>query len=100
MTKSLPRQKKESRIIVETCYQFSQLILNNGKETALVYVCGAILLTFFFKNLFSYLSLFFMAPVRNGIVRDVRRQLFDKILVLPLAYFPFAGGSFTPENLP
>ena len=68
-------------------YQFSQLIINEGKEAALVYVCGAILLTFFFKNLFSYLSLFFMAPVRNGIVRDIRRQLFDKILVLPLAYF-------------
>lgn len=68
-------------------YQFSQLIVNHGKETALIYVCGAILITFFFKNLFSYLSLFFMAPVRNGIIRDIRRQLFDKILTLPLAYF-------------
>jgi subfamily B ATP-binding cassette protein MsbA len=28
-----------------------------------------------------------MAPVRNGIVRDIRQQLFDKILLLPLSYF-------------
>lgn len=68
-------------------YHLSQLIINEGKETALVYVCVAILIVFFFKNLFRYFSLFFMAPVRNGIIRDVRGQLFDKILVLPLPYF-------------
>lgn len=68
-------------------YQLSQLIINEGKETALIYVCVAILIVFFFKNLFRYLSLFFMAPVRNGIIRDLRKQLFDKILVLPLPYF-------------
>ncbi|GJM34262.1 MAG: ABC transporter ATP-binding protein [Saprospiraceae bacterium] len=68
-------------------YQFSQIIINQGKESALVLVCVAILTTFFFKNIFRYFALFFMAPVRNGIIRDVRGQLFDKILNLPLAYF-------------
>ncbi len=68
-------------------YQLSQLIANQGREAALLYVCGAILAVFFFKNLFRYLSLFFMAPVRNGIVRDLRANLFDKILCLPLSYF-------------
>ena len=60
-------------------YLISQMILNEGKEMALVYVCGGILSVFFMKNLFRYLSLFFMAPVRNGIVRDIREQLFSKI---------------------
>ena len=68
-------------------YHLSQVIINQGKSVALAYVCIAILSVFFLKNLFRYLSLFFMAPVRNGIVRDIRAQLFDKILVLPLAYF-------------
>ncbi|MDX1667692.1 MAG: ABC transporter ATP-binding protein, partial [Saprospiraceae bacterium] len=68
-------------------YHLSTLIIENGRETALLYVVGILLTIFFFKNLFRYLSLFFMAPVRNGIIRDVRRQLFDKVLVLPLAYF-------------
>lgn len=68
-------------------YEISQVIIESGEERALVYVCGAILFVFFFKNLFHYLSLFFMAPVRNGIIRDLRQQLYDKILVLHLGYF-------------
>ncbi len=68
-------------------YQLSEMIATQGRETALVYVCGAILAVFFLKNLFRYLSMFFMAPVRNGIIRDIRQQLFDKTLALPLSYF-------------
>ncbi len=68
-------------------YFTSQIIIIFGKEKALVYICGALVLMFFFKNLFHYLSLFFMAPVRNGIIRDLRKQLFDKMLHLHLGYF-------------
>lgn len=68
-------------------YTFSQYIINDGQEKALVFVCGAILITFFCKNVFRYLALFFMAPARNGIVRDLRKELFDKVLSLPLSYF-------------
>ncbi len=68
-------------------YQFGQLITYNGKEAALVYVCTAIILAFFLKNLFRYAALFFIAPVRNGVIRDLRAQLFDKLLALPLSYF-------------
>ncbi|MEM9991380.1 MAG: ABC transporter transmembrane domain-containing protein, partial [Bacteroidota bacterium] len=68
-------------------FQLSQVILTQGKSAALGYTCVAIVLLYFFKNLFRYLSLFFMAPMRNGIVRDVRQQLFQKTLSLPLAYF-------------
>lgn len=68
-------------------YTFSQYIINDGQEKALVFVCSAILITFFCKNLFRYLALFFMAPARNGIVRDLRKELFDKVLTLPLSYF-------------
>lgn len=68
-------------------FQFSELISTRGKESALIYVCGIILLTFFGKNFFRYFALFFMATIRNGVVRDLRKQLFDKILHLPLSYF-------------
>jgi len=68
-------------------YELSQLVLLRGKEGALIIICTIIPLLFFFKNLFAYLALFFMAPARNGIVRDVRTQLFDKLLQLPLGYF-------------
>jgi subfamily B ATP-binding cassette protein MsbA len=68
-------------------YYISQLIVEQGKEAALVFVCTAILSVFLLKNLFRYLSLFFMAPVRNGIIRDLRAQMYDKVMALPLAYF-------------
>ena len=68
-------------------YHISQIILRDGKEQMLLYLCVGIVGLFFFKNLFRYGSLFFMAPLRNGIVRDLRQQLFDKMMRLPLAYF-------------
>ena len=68
-------------------YQFSHLILTEGKETVLAYVCITIVSVYLLRNVFRYLALFFMAPVRNGIIRDLRRELYDQVLTLPLSYF-------------
>jgi len=68
-------------------YWFSNLIHTQSKEVALGYICVFIVGLFLLKNIFRYLSLFFMAPVRNGIVRDIRQQLFSKMMSLPLSYF-------------
>ncbi|MFN7832496.1 MAG: ABC transporter ATP-binding protein [Bacteroidota bacterium] len=66
---------------------FANLIENYGREQALLIVCIFLVVTFFGKNLFRDLSLYFLAPVRNGIVRDIRGKLVDKTLELPLSYF-------------
>lgn len=66
---------------------FNQLIATYGKEQALLIVCGFLIATFFGKNLFRYLSLFFLAGARNGIVADLRSKLLQKVLDLPLSYF-------------
>ncbi len=68
-------------------YQFADLINNNSKEEALGMICLLIVFLFFFKNFFRYLSLFFMAIVRNSIVRDVRGNLFSKYMSLPFSFF-------------
>lgn len=68
-------------------YHFGRLMEQSGKEQTLLLVCLAIVLLFFLKNVFRYFSLFFMAPVRNGIVRDLRAHLFRKVIYLPLGYF-------------
>ncbi len=73
---------------VDFCkFQISELIRTDGKETALIYICIFLVVLYFMRNLFRYLSMFFMAPVRNGLVRDIRNQLFDKLMHLPLSYF-------------
>jgi len=66
---------------------FEQLILSHGREGALVIVCGFLVLTFLGKNLFRYLSLYFLAPVRNGVVCDLRQKMLRKTLELPLSFF-------------
>lgn len=68
-------------------FYFSRLIADYSKETALLYVCGAIVLLFLLKNIFRYLAMFFMAPVRNGILRDIRSDLFSKYMHLPMSFY-------------
>ena len=55
--------------------------------SALVFICGIVVLLFFLKNLFGYLAAFFITFLRNGVLRDVRDAIYVKILSLPVAYF-------------
>lgn len=59
----------------------------HGRPAALFWVCGIMIGAFFFKNIFRYLALFVMAPVRNGIERDLRQAVFGQLMSLPLSYF-------------
>lgn len=70
-----------------TNWFFAELIRQYGREEALGWVCLVLVLIFLGKNLFRYLSLYFLAPVRNGLVRDLRQQFIQKSLALPLAFF-------------
>ena len=68
-------------------FYFGQIIQQNEKSTALLYICAFVLLVFLVKNLFLYAALYVMAPIRTGVVRDLRNALYNKILVLPISYF-------------
>ncbi len=68
-------------------YVFGKLVEKYSNEGALLIVCITFVTIFFLKNLFRYLSLVFMAKVRNGIVRDVRNEVYKKYMHLPLAFF-------------
>lgn len=59
----------------------------NGTESALVYVCVAIIFVFFMKNLFRYLALRVLSPIRTGVMHDIRADIFRKLLSLPLSYY-------------
>ncbi len=66
---------------------FQALIYSQGKQRALVIACVMILLVFFLKNLFRFLSMYFLVPVRTGITKDIRSELFRKYLYLPVDYY-------------
>ncbi len=58
-----------------------------GSERVLLFICVFVVLMITLKNLFRYLALFFMVPMRNYIVSDYRVAAYNRILVLPLSYF-------------
>ena len=39
------------------------------------------------KCLTAWLANYYMVPIRTGVLRDLRKQLYDKIVALPLGYF-------------
>jgi subfamily B ATP-binding cassette protein MsbA len=74
--------------VKDNFYYFTgQLLEKYGNEKMLVYIGITIILLFFLKNLFRYLAMYFLAVVRNGVVMDLRNDLYRQILILPLSYF-------------
>ena len=72
----------------DTVYYFiSQLITTQGRDVALLCVIAFVVLNSLLKNLFAYLALWYLAPIRNGVVQDVRNALYGKVLALPLGYY-------------
>lgn len=67
-------------------YEVTQRV-NEDEVTALLFVCGVVVILFFLKNFFGYLAAFFITFLRNGVLRDVRNAIYDKILALPVSYF-------------
>ncbi len=68
-------------------YQISKVIYEQGKLDALILICLFVVGNIFFKNLFRYLGMFFIAPIRNGVVKDMRNKMYNKVLHLPLSYY-------------
>lgn len=68
-------------------YQLSSLIVEEGKLNALIFICILIIVFIFLKNITRYFAQFFLANVRNGVVRDLRNDLYKKTLELPISYY-------------
>jgi ABC-type multidrug transport system fused ATPase/permease subunit len=65
---------------------FTLLIKTLGNTKAMIFVCLSLILAFFFRNLFRYLSLVCISPLRNGIIRDLREQLHNQYLNINFAH--------------
>ena len=82
----LSRPERLSDVAEWIKFYSSDLILSNSKESALLYICTLIIVVFFLKNLFRYLSSFFMIPIRNGLIRDLRAGLYKQYINLPYSF--------------
>lgn len=68
-------------------YFLTTIIIDYGKETALGIVSLLVIVLVFLKASFTYLGNYALAPIRTGIIRDVRNMMYEKILALQLSYF-------------
>ena len=68
-------------------YMMSSSIAKYGTETVLFYISTITAISFLLKNLFRYMAMWAIAPLRNGVLRDLRNAIFQKIIILPLSYF-------------
>ena len=68
-------------------FTISQRIEIEGEQSALFLIVAIIVVLFLLKNLFSYLSLYFITFLRNGVLKDIRDEMFRKVVNLPISYF-------------
>ncbi|WP_318344378.1 ABC transporter ATP-binding protein [Flagellimonas baculiformis] len=67
-------------------YQVTQFSGEDPMKGLLLAV-GLILTLFFFKNVFNYLAMYYITFLRNGVLKDIRNKMYEKIVDLPISYF-------------
>lgn len=59
----------------------------DGNNDVLIFMVGLIVITFLLKNIFNYLSMFFITYLRNGVVKNIRNDIYKSIIKLSLSYY-------------
>lgn len=59
----------------------------DDKMKGLIFIIGLVLVLFLLKNLFNYLAMYFITFLRNGVLKDVRNEMYRKITDLPISYY-------------
>ena len=58
-----------------------------GNNDVLIFMVSIIIITFLLKNLFNYLSMFFITFLKNGVIKDFRNDIYNKIVKLSMSYY-------------
>lgn len=78
---------------------FQEVLLNNfywyvtrlieilGESSTLALMAAALVVATFVKVITAYFSEYFVIPLRNGVVRDIRNCMYAKILSLPIGFY-------------
>jgi ATP-binding cassette, subfamily B, bacterial MsbA len=70
-------------------YLMSSIVVDHqdNKVWVVIFICVSVFVFIALKNLFLYLSRYILHPLRNGIVRKLRADMFEKIMNLPMGFF-------------
>jgi subfamily B ATP-binding cassette protein MsbA len=87
VTSAPPLAFNQDSIMQNINFYISDLIAKYSEITVLAYICMILVALYFLKNLFRYFAMYFIAVLRNGVVKDLRNAIYLKALILPLSYF-------------
>lgn len=83
-----PTFSLSNKYFIDSFYYFlSTQIQQNGKTTALAFFCVVVTTVFLLKNLFRYLALYVLAPLRNHMIYDLRDSMYQRLIQLPISFF-------------
>lgn len=75
-------------VAVNNFYYYTQVVIeSHGASVALACLATLLVVMTLLKVGVTYLSSYFIIPMRNGIVRDIRNKMYDKIVSLPIGFF-------------
>src|ERR1022692_737496 len=67
-------------------YHAARLSADSGKSAALLYVTMIVVLLNLLGNTFKFLSTRFLGTIRTRVVEDLRKSVYDKLIVQEVAY--------------
>ena len=65
----------------------TQLVEVMGASATLALMAAALVMATFIKVMMAFFSEYFIIPLRNGVVRDIRNQMYAKIVSLPIGFY-------------
>ncbi|MDE5870315.1 MAG: ABC transporter ATP-binding protein, partial [Muribaculaceae bacterium] len=68
-------------------YYITSFMQTHGASNALALLCAFFVVMTLIKVMSNYTSDWFMAPVSNGVERDIRNEIYEKIISLPIGFF-------------
>lgn len=68
-------------------WYISDIANTHSGISVLIGLSVVLIIMTFFKVATTYLGSYYIIPVRTGVVRDIRKQMNDKILTLPIGFF-------------
>lgn len=75
-------------VLKNNLYYFLQAQIDtNGAQYVLLLLGACLVLLTGFKCLTAWLANYFMVPIRTGVLRDLRAQLYKKVVSLPIGFF-------------
>ena len=68
-------------------YYLAKHAISEGRYSTLILICIFLVIMVFLKNMFTFLSTFFLSDLVQSSIKKLREKMYQKILVLPMSFF-------------